>query len=238
MAAFDEVPDPRRPQSRRYPLRAMLSLLALGLLMGAKNVKDIWQCVAALSQKQRRALGLRARHPDKSLHVALPGYDALNDLLGVVDPAAFARALNAWMQAADGTLPRTLALDGKDIGGGKLGANVTLAHHRDGTPAALIAASGAKSDSELPAAQRLLADPDMNLEGALLTADALHTRAETLRTIVERGGDYLLAIKDNQPTAHTEAARLLQGEPVLFKKRKAGTAALKPASCGCLPQKP
>lgn len=106
MAAFDEVPDPRRPQSRRYPLRAMLSLLALGLLMGAKNVKDIWQSVAALSQKQRRALGLRARHPDKGLHVALPGYDALNDLLGAVDPAAFARALNAWMQAADGTLPR------------------------------------------------------------------------------------------------------------------------------------
>ena len=85
----------------------------------------------------------------------MPGYDALNDLLGVVDPAAFARALNAWMQAAEGSLPRTLALDGKDIGGGKLGAIVTLAHHRDGTPAALIAASGAKADSELPAAQRL-----------------------------------------------------------------------------------
>ena len=235
MAAFNEVTDPRRPQSRRYPLRAMLSLLALGLLMGAKNVKDIWHCVAALSQKQRRAIGLRARRPDKNLHVTLPGYDALNDLLGVVDPAAFARALNAWMQAAEGSLPRTLALDGKDIGGGKLGAIVTLAHHRDGTPAALIAASGAKADSELPAAQRLLADPDMNLEGALITADALHTQAQTLRTIVERGGDYLIALKDNQPTAHAEAARLLQSEPVLFKKRKAGTAASKPASCGCSP---
>ena len=123
----------------------------------------------------------------------------------------------------------------RSCGGGKLGAIVTLAHHRDGTPAALIAASGAKADSELPAAQRLLADPDMNLEGALITADALHTQKETLRTIVERGGDYLIALKDNQLTAHAEAARLLQGEPVLFKKRKAGTAALRPANCGCIP---
>ena len=59
--AFLEVPDPRHPKSRRHPLPGMLSLIALGLLMGARDVLDIWRKVACLSQSQRDAIGLRVR---------------------------------------------------------------------------------------------------------------------------------------------------------------------------------
>jgi hypothetical protein len=60
-AAFLEVPEPRSATSRRHPLPAMLGLIALGLLMGARDVLDIWRKVAGLSQRQRQALGLRVR---------------------------------------------------------------------------------------------------------------------------------------------------------------------------------
>ena len=123
--AFGEVPDPRSATSRRHPLHAMLGLIALGLLMGARDVLDIWRKVACLSQSQRAALGLCVR--DKhSGRLTMPGYDALNDLLGAMDPAASARALTAYLQAQAGLLPRSLALDGKSVGHGRCGMIVTL----------------------------------------------------------------------------------------------------------------
>jgi hypothetical protein len=66
-------------------------LIALGLLMGARDVLDIWRKVACLSQSQRQALGLCVRDK-QSGRLTMPGYDALNDLLGAMDPAAYARA--------------------------------------------------------------------------------------------------------------------------------------------------
>ena len=85
--AFAEVPDPRHPMSRRHPMKAMLSLIALGLVMGARDVLGIWRKVACLSQSQREAIGLRVR--DKQIkRLKMPSYDALNDLLAAVNPNA------------------------------------------------------------------------------------------------------------------------------------------------------
>jgi hypothetical protein len=74
--AFLEVPDPRHPKSRRHPLPAMLSLIAL------------------VSQSQREAIRLRVRDK-QTKRLKMPGYDALNDLLAAVDPEAYAQALTA-----------------------------------------------------------------------------------------------------------------------------------------------
>jgi hypothetical protein len=127
------VGDLRSATSRRHPLSAMLGLIALGLLMGACDVLDIWRKVACLSQRQREALGLRGRDK-QSRRLTMPGYDALNDLLGAMDPAAYARALTAYLQAHEGSLPRSLALDGKSLGNGRCGMIITLCRHEDGRP--------------------------------------------------------------------------------------------------------
>jgi hypothetical protein len=56
----------------------------------------------------------------------------------------------------------------------------------------------AEGSNEIPAAQQLLRRTD--LEGSLVTADALHPRAETARIVVQdRGGDFLFTVKGNQP---------------------------------------
>ena len=60
--AFELVEDPRRAQSRRHPLTAMLTLIAIGLLMGGRDMLNIWRKVACLDQRQREAIGLRVRH--------------------------------------------------------------------------------------------------------------------------------------------------------------------------------
>jgi hypothetical protein len=213
-AAFREVPDPRAATSRRHPLPALLGLIALGLLMGARDVLDIWRKVACLSQRQRQALGLCVR--DKhSGRLTMPGYDALNDLLGAIDPAAYARALTAFLQAHAGLLPRSLALDGKSVGNGKCGMIVTLCRHEDGRPVAMTVARGKKEDCEVSEGRALLADPQVQLANAIITADPLHNKQATVRVILDKGGDYLVGTKENTSKRLAGATQALKGTPFL-----------------------
>ena len=179
--AFAQVKDPRNAKSRRHPLRALLSLVAYGLLCGAPDVKSIWRKCAPLDQKQRRAIGLR-RKDKQSGRLIMPGYDALNDILNQVDAESLAEALNRWLLAHSDLLPKSLALDGKDLGGGKLGAIVTLCHQHNGQPLAMRTYSGAKDDCELPVGRRLLEEVGSTgvLENAVVTGDALHTQKKRL----------------------------------------------------------
>lgn len=212
--AFREVPDPRNPKSRRHPLVAMLTLIALGLLMGARDVLDIWRKVACLSQSQREAVGLRKRDK-QSGRLLMPGYDALNDLLAAIEPAAYARALTAWLQANAGLLPRSLALDGKSVGNGRCGMIVTLCRHEDGRPVGMAPASGKKEDCEVSEARALLSDPNVNLVNALITADPLHNKEATVRVILEKGGDYLIGTKENTSIRLEAATRAVKSAPFL-----------------------
>lgn len=212
--AFRQVPDPRATTSRRHPLPALLGLIALGLLMGARDVLDIWRKVACLSQRQRQALGLCVRDK-QSRRLTMPGYDALNDLLGAIDPAAYARALTAYLQAHAGLLPRSLALDGKSVGNGKCGMIITLCRHEDGRPVAMTVARGQKEDCEVSEGRALLADPQVELVNALVTADPLHNKEATVRVILDKGGDYLIGTKENTSKRLTGAMQALKGTPFL-----------------------
>jgi hypothetical protein len=172
--ALREVEDPRSPQSRRHPLSAMLTLICYGLLCGAPDVKSIWAKCGPLNQQQRAAVGL-TRRDNKSGLLVMPGYDALNDLVNAVDPVSLAGALTRWLIANSDLLPKTLAMDGKGLGGkGKLGAIVTLCHHATGAPLAMATYSGEKDDCELPVAQSLLEEAADVLPHAVLSGDALH----------------------------------------------------------------
>lgn len=226
--ALFKVPDPRSRKSRRHPLAAMLSLVSVGLLMGARDVLDIWRKVACLSQSQRRSIGLRVRDK-QSGELKMPGYDALNDMLNAVDPRAYAGALSAWLGAHQGLLPRSLAIDGKSVGDGRCGMILTLCRHEDGRPVAMAPASGKKEDCEVPVARALLEEPYVQLANALITADPLHNNEQTARVIIQRGGDYLIGTKDNTPARLKSAARALEASPFLNSAPRAGTGASTPA---------
>lgn len=145
----------------------------------------------------------------------MPGYDALNDLLNAIDPAAYARALTAFLQAHAGLLPRSLALDGKSVGDGKCGMIVTLCRHEDGRPVAMAVARGKKEDCEVSEGRALLADPAVQLADALVTADPLHNKQATVDVILNKGGDYVLATKENTSRRLAGAKEALRDTPLL-----------------------
>ncbi len=210
--ALREVEDPRAPTARRYSIGSMLAIICLGLLGGASNVSEIWRKAGPLNQRHREALGLWRR--DKAGRIKLPCYDAFNDLLAQIDPAELSGVLNEWLAANQGTLPRSLALDGKAVGS-LTGGIITLCEQDSGAPAAMGVHHGAKHDCEMPGARKLLAQAPPSLEGAVITADALHCQKKTSRTIVERGGEYILSLRDNQPTLAGRAAKLTEKAPPL-----------------------
>jgi hypothetical protein len=202
--ALRRVPDPRG-ENRVFSCGALLMLVALALLAGRKHLAEIQRYGQFLTQAQRARLGFPFKKGTRFRKA--PSYSALYNLLTQLDPHGFAQALNAWLAAHHGTLPRALALDGKYVRDCVL--TLCLSEHDTGAPAAVALAAPApctpeaKAEGELTAARRLY--PQTELQGALVTADALHCEPETMRLIVEGGGDYLLQLKANQPTALARA---------------------------------
>ena len=76
-------------------------------------------------------------------------------------------------------------------------------------------ANGKKEDCEVPVSRALLAGEEVNLAGALVTADPLHNKVETARVIVEKGGDYLLGTKENTSKRLQAAEVALSRAPLL-----------------------
>jgi hypothetical protein len=100
-----------------------------------------------------------------------------------------------------------IAIDGKTLRG-SLGAFsnavqlVSAVTHRDGIT---ISQDEIKSGDEIGAVQGLIADLD--LTGKTVTFDALHTQKQTAKMIVDlKNADYVMTVKDNQPTLREEIA--------------------------------
>lgn len=210
---FRLVPDPRA-QSHSFKVSSMLTLVSLALLCGGTSFNHIMRIVRSISQGVRREIGLPVKRGTKFYKV--PSYNTLHDILKRLDANIVAQLLSQWQQQHQGQLPRSLAIDGKDLGKG-LGLLISLVITNDeeegGTPVAMRTAD---KGQELPVAQGILSDPSVQLTGAIVTADALHCQQDTARIIVGRGGDYIISLKDNQPTINKEAHKVLASAAPLF----------------------
>ena len=107
---------------------------------------------------------------------------------------------------------------------------ISLVATDDGAPVALAVMDQKEQTErcELKGAQRLLARVP-GLDGQTVTADPLHCQKETARVIAEKGGEYFLQIKGNQPTLLRYARRQTAGDTPLLSRSAAATGASKNA---------
>ncbi|MCS6245792.1 MAG: ISAs1 family transposase [Opitutus sp.] len=196
------VPDPRGANTR-YRIAPVLTLVAMALMAGRREIAEIARFATTLSQAQRRELCLPRKVGTKAFWT-VPGYSVFYQVLTRLDPAAFAEKLSGWLAAQVGSLPAALAMDGKMIRD-QVGL-LTLADHEDGTPFTVVVIDQKEgpSRSEQPSATQAIINGPA-LDEKVVTADALHCQKDTARAIVERGGDYLLQLKGNQPKMHAYA---------------------------------
>lgn len=229
LEVFRKGPDPRDANTR-YRIGPVLTLIAMALLAGRREIAEIARFATTLNQPQRRRLGLPLKKGTRAFH-EVPGYGVFYQVLTRMDPEAFAARLNDWLQSRAGTLPQALAMDGKMIRD-HIGL-LTLAQHEDGAPQAVAVydqKEGTRRCEQTAAATLLEKLPA--LDGKIITADPLHCQRSHARTIVEKGGDYLFQIKGNQPNLLKQAQGLdtLKGTPFLPTPNPA-TGASRPGIC-------
>jgi hypothetical protein len=212
-----KVPDPRK-SNRSFPIGSLLSLVAMALLAGCTNLAQIQRYGQFLTHAQRVWLDWPANRNGRGRKA--PSYQALYNLLCKIDPHAYAEEVSKWMQTHLGTLPRALALDGKYVRDQVL--TLCLSDHDSGAPAAIALADPKprsednKTDGELTVSKKLYQNSE--LQGAVVTADALHDKQSIARAIVEQGGDYLLQTKDPRRSPIKVAEALDQTPTPFFTK--------------------
>jgi hypothetical protein len=233
---FRLAPDPRA-KSVQFRIGAVLAIVAMALLAGRRDFAQFARFAQSLSQKQRHLLGLPRKRGCKAFW-QVPSYSVFYDVVGRLDSEAFATLLCRWLQARAGELPCALALDGKMIRD-HLGL-LSLAQHEDGAPQALALydqKEGTQRCEQTAAAALLAAVPA--LDNKIVTADALHCQRASARSIVEKGGEYCLQIKGNQPAllTHARALDAVPDTPFLSRPTKV-TAASNNAPCTPSPSRP
>lgn len=213
LAAFAAVPDPRRRAGRRFPLAAIRALAVTAILANHLAVLAIAQWGADQEAGQLAALGF----PDG----VAPHQSTLHRLFRRLESGALATALSRYFApvAPDASAPpgaQGVAIDGKAQrgrlafagGGGGTVHALTAFCHAQGVALAQeeIRSTAAKTEAELTVAPALIARLDWR--GRVFTGDALFCQRAVCRQLLAAGGDYLLLVKENQPTLCHDIALL------------------------------
>ena len=206
--AFFEVPEFRGTHGRRHHLAAVLACAACAMLAGAEGVGEMAEIVAGFDQ--RNLCSLRCWYDRKTKRYVPPSESTLRRVLAGVDGRRFDAVVGAWVQAHESVA--ALAIDGKTLKAcldaeGQPTTLVAAVTHGGGAPLAQLPVP--KGTNEITVARDVL-DALPPLDGALVSFDAAHTNAETARKVVmDKGADYLVPIKGNQPALLDRAQRLL-----------------------------
>ena len=200
------VPDRRRVRGRRHQLVTILALACAAVAAGSKSLVAIAEWAAAAPAAVLAAFGAR-RDPRTGCRV-VPSETTIRRTLSGVDADALDVQVGAWLltlagygdQGAPGEA-MVVAVDGKTVRGARSKGSTAphlLAAIACAEVAVIAQQQVSEKSNEIPAFAPLLRDLD--LDGAVILADALHTQRETARFIVEdKHADYLLMVKENQP---------------------------------------
>lgn len=195
---FVDLPDPRRDQGKRHQLSDMIILAVCAVICAA----DTWSDVVDFSHAKHKWFKTFLNLPH-----GIPSQDTFERVFARLDPDAFEACFQAWTQAVAGSSGgKLVAIDGKKIRRSFQHAwNSSTATHLvsayvDANATVLGQLAVDTKENEIVAIPKLL--ELLDLQEAVVTIDAMGCQTAIAKQIVEAGGDYVLAVKANQPTLH------------------------------------
>jgi len=205
LECLKDVPEPRRRCGIRHRAAVVLAFAVAAVLAGADSVTAVSEWAADVPAEVLAGLGA---WQDRRGRRVPPSLRTFRRVLRVLDGEAVAAAFGIWLKGqvmsglADAAV-LLIALDGKTVRGARTGdgkAPHLLAAMVCGARAVIAQRDVDHKTNEITQVKPLLDDVDIT--GALVTADALHVQKETARYLVEdKGADYLFtAVKENQPS--------------------------------------
>lgn len=205
-AHFATLTDKRDRRGLRHPLPVILVAMTLGKMAGEDKPKGIAEWARLRADLFIQAFGLK--------HKEMPHHNTYRRIFqNVIEVSEFASAVEQFLSS----LPEVgnsvhLAMDGKTVRGtiaaGKTTGLHLLAVYIPGSGITLRQVEVDGKTNEIPVGIEVL--KSLDLQGKIVTGDALHTQRQTSQQIVEAGGDYLWVVKENQE-------RLKQAIELLFQ---------------------
>jgi predicted transposase YbfD/YdcC len=197
---FESLPDPRHTRNRRHLLVDVIVIAVCGVIVGCEGPTAIVRWATTKKDWLGQLL---------ELSNGIPSRDCLRRVLSALKPEAFQECFQRWIaeritNEADGS-HRTIAIDGKTMRrshdrAGDLGPLHLVSAWASEQGIALGQIATEEKSNEITAIPELIERID--IEGAVVTIDAMGCQKEIAKKIMKGGGDYVLAVKDNQPKLH------------------------------------
>lgn len=198
---FGAMRDPRAGNARHNLLDVLFVALA-ATLCGAEDCTDMALFACSKLSVLRQVIKLEA---------GPPSHDTFSRVFRLLAPEPFEAAFARFTAAFAGTLEGVVAIDGKALRGayerGRRSNPLHLVNVWAAQARLVIGQRLAPGRNEVLGAQQALAL--LSLDGCIVTADALHCRADTAQAILDAGADYALALKANQPAMLAQAEALM-----------------------------
>jgi predicted transposase YbfD/YdcC len=195
---FAKIKDARQGWKVLFPLREVLFLVVCGTIAGCDDYEDI------VDWGEAHLAFLRGF---AEFHFGIPCADWLRCIMNRIDPKLFSDCFTSWVAACWPDKLDLVAIDGKTS---------RRTHNRKTGQKALHLVSAFATNSRLVLGQEAVFEKSneitaipalierLNLTGALLSTDAMGCQVSIAQAARDAGADYLLAVKDNQPTLHAE----------------------------------
>lgn len=201
--AFSGLEDPRIERNKLHKLLDIIVIAICGVICGADNWVDIEMFGIKKITWLRQFLELRN---------GIPSHDTFGRVFGRLNAEQFQRCFYEWVKAVqEVTKGQVIAVDGKQLRGsldryaGK-GAIYMVNAWASENQMALGQRKVDDKSNEITAIPELLAM--LEIAGCIITIDAIGCQTEIARQIVDKQGDYVLAVKENQPNLHADMAAL------------------------------
>jgi predicted transposase YbfD/YdcC len=191
---FEVIEDPRIERHKRYPLLNILIFTFVAIMSDQQS----WYEIHAFCMSN---LGWFSQYIDVSSGV--PSHDTFRRVFCLLDPQQLEKVIISWAEETRlhrNIERRIIVLDGKSLRGVAWKINQTQLHILNAWDATANQFIGQMTidckTNEITAAPKLL--KNLNLDGAIVTVDALMTQKEIASTVIEQKGDYMMALKGNQ----------------------------------------
>ncbi len=206
MDYFEGLDDPRIDRCKRHQLLDIITIAICAVICGA----DSWVHVELFGKSKEEWFRTFLELPH-----GIPSHDTFGEVFSRLDPEQFQQCFMEWTRAVAELLPgEVVAIDGKtarrshDGQAGKRAIHLVSAWASANT-LTLGQMKTEEKSNEITAIPRLL--QMLELKGCIVTIDAMGCQKEVAQGILDRGADYVLAVKENQGRLHDDVRDLFEG---------------------------
>jgi predicted transposase YbfD/YdcC len=206
---FEALPDPRHPRNRRHLLVDVITIAVCGVIVGCDGPTAIRMWAKAKEEWLKQLL---------ELPHGIPSRDCIRRVLTALKPEAFQECFASWIArlVSDGVTGQPIvAIDGKTLrrshdSRNGLGPLHLVSAWATNHGLSLGQVATEEKSNEITAIPELI--DRIDVQGAIVTIDAMGCQKEIAKTIVDARGDYVLAVKDNQPKLHEAIQEVFSDE--------------------------